>query len=60
MPKGNMPVTETDEPRQVAIVGLNRETAALLPSLLEAEGIHVIKVITLTFPLSSTPLIAPR
>jgi putative methionine-R-sulfoxide reductase with GAF domain len=45
MPKGNMPVTETDEPRQVAIVGLNRETAALLPSLLEAEGSHVIKVI---------------
>lgn len=33
------------EPRQVAIVGLNRETAALLPSLLDADGIQVIKVL---------------
>ena len=33
------------EQRQVAIVGLNRETANLLPSLLEADGIHVIKVL---------------
>ncbi|MDQ3002015.1 MAG: DUF484 family protein [Fibrobacterota bacterium] len=29
----------------MAIVGLNRETAALLPSLLDAEGIQVIKVL---------------
>ncbi|HKP96373.1 MAG TPA: GAF domain-containing protein [Fibrobacteria bacterium] len=33
------------EPRQVAIVGLNRETANLLPSLLDADGIQVIKVL---------------
>jgi putative methionine-R-sulfoxide reductase with GAF domain len=33
------------EPRQVAIVGLNRETANLLPSLLDSEGIQVIKVL---------------
>lgn len=32
-------------PRQVAIVGLNRETASLLPSLLEADGIQVIKIL---------------
>jgi GAF domain-containing protein len=31
--------------RQVAIVGLNRETANLLPSLMDAEGITVIKVL---------------
>src|SRR3954465_2656258 len=31
--------------RQVAIVGLNRETANLLPSLMDAEGIQVIKVL---------------
>ena len=31
--------------RSVAIVGLNRETANLLPSLLDAEGIRVIKVL---------------
>jgi GAF domain-containing protein len=31
--------------RQVAIVGLNRETANLLPSLMEAEGIQVIKIL---------------
>lgn len=33
------------ETRQVAIVGLNRETADLLPGLLDAEGIQVIKVL---------------
>ncbi|MDB5050742.1 MAG: ggdef domain/hd domain protein [Fibrobacteres bacterium] len=33
------------ETRQVAIVGLNRETANLLPSLLDADGIQVIKVL---------------
>jgi GAF domain-containing protein len=32
-------------PRQVAIVGLNRETASLLPNLMDAEGIQVIKVL---------------
>lgn len=32
-------------PRQIAIVGLNRETASLLPSLLEAEDVQVIKVL---------------
>lgn len=32
-------------PRQVAIVGLNRETAGLLPSLLEAADVQVIKVL---------------
>lgn len=31
--------------RQVAIVGLNLETASLLPSLMEAEGIQVIKIL---------------
>ncbi len=35
----------TGVPRQVAIVGLNRETATLLPSLLEADGIIVIKIL---------------
>ena len=35
--------------RQVAIVGLNRETATLLPSLLDAEGICVIKVLNPEF-----------
>lgn len=35
--------------RQVAIVGLNRETATLLPSLLDAEGISVIKVMNPEF-----------
>src|SRR5688500_7262573 len=32
-------------PRQVAIVGLNRETAGLLPSLLEAGDVQVVKVL---------------
>lgn len=32
-------------PRQVAIVGLNRETAWLLPSLLDVEGLQVIKIL---------------
>ncbi|MDB5105591.1 MAG: metal dependent phosphohydrolase [Fibrobacteres bacterium] len=44
-PKQGDPNVRHGEPRQVAIVGLNRETAALLPSLLDAEGIHVIKVL---------------
>ena len=35
---------EMEEPVQIAIVGLNRETASLLPSLMDAEGILVIKV----------------
>jgi GAF domain-containing protein len=35
--------------RQVAIVGLNRETANLLPSLLDADGIQVIKVLNPDF-----------
>ncbi len=33
------------EIRQVAIVGLNREAANLLPSLLDSEGIQVVKVL---------------
>jgi GAF domain-containing protein len=33
------------EARQIAIVGLNRETANLLPSLLDSEGIQVVKVL---------------
>ena len=31
--------------RQIALVGLNRATAELLPNLLEADGIHVVKVL---------------
>jgi GAF domain-containing protein len=37
--------TRPGEARQVAIVGLNRETANLLPSLLESDGIQVVKVL---------------
>lgn len=39
------PESRHGETRQVAIVGLNRETADLLPGLLDAEGIQVIKVL---------------
>lgn len=39
------PQSRHGETRQVAIVGLNRETADLLPGLLDAEGIQVIKVL---------------
>ncbi len=41
----DFPSPSTGVIRQVAIVGLNRETAHLLPNLLDAEGIHVIKVL---------------
>src|SRR5690606_8569925 len=37
------------ESRQVAIVGLNRETANLLPILLDADGIQIIKVLNPDF-----------
>lgn len=36
---------EGPAPRQVAIVGLNRETAELLPGLLDSPGIQVIKIL---------------
>src|SRR6185295_1869884 len=41
----HLPAAQGATPRQVAIVGLNRETANLLPSLMEAEGIQVVKVL---------------
>lgn len=41
----NNPSAHGSVPRQVAIVGLNRETAELLPGLFEAKGIQVIKVL---------------
>jgi GAF domain-containing protein len=40
-----MPEIHDPSRRQVALVGLNRETANLLPSLLDAEGLQVIKVL---------------
>lgn len=46
------PVPHRDSPdsrpggtRQIALVGLNRATAELLPSLLDADGVQVIKVL---------------
>jgi transcriptional regulator with GAF, ATPase, and Fis domain len=41
----NQPRHGDRDQRQVAIVGLNRETANLLPSLLDVDGIQVIKVL---------------
>lgn len=32
-------------PRQIAVVGINRETAALLPGLLDAAGIQIVKIL---------------
>ncbi len=45
VPDPGLPDARHTGSRQVAIVGLNRETANLLPSLLDAEGIQVIKVL---------------
>jgi putative methionine-R-sulfoxide reductase with GAF domain len=42
-PEVTSPLTAR-EPRQVALVGLNKETASLLASLMDADGIQVIKV----------------
>jgi GAF domain-containing protein len=46
MEAGNHPPHRAGSaPREVAIVGLNRETAELLPSLLEAPGIRVARIL---------------
>lgn len=49
MPDPELPESRSAGARQVAIVGLNRETASLLPNLLDAEGITVIKVLNPEF-----------
>src|SRR5262245_46142588 len=41
----SFPHSHSASARMVAIVGLNRETAHLLPSLMEADGIQVIKIL---------------
>jgi len=44
-----IPETRSPGARQIALVGLNRATAELLPNLLDAEGIHVVKVLNPDF-----------
>lgn len=44
-PRISSPSGEGSAPRQIALVGINRETAALLPGLLEAEGIEVVRIL---------------
>ncbi len=47
METSRLPYSPADgtAPRQAAVVGLNRETADLLPSLLDAPGIQVIRIL---------------
>lgn len=46
--------------RQIALVGLNRATAELLPNLLDAEGIQVVKVLNPEFEDLSRLTIYPH
>jgi GAF domain-containing protein len=55
-----IPETRHGSVRQIALVGLNRATAELLPNLLDAEGIQVVKVLNPDFEDLSRLTIYPH